>query len=135
MHPDWSQLCLTPGSLRSPVSTRLPHWLCLMAGIPVPYLGLKLLTLPTVSDMQQVLKKCAMNERREDVGAGGEGRAIALLLRWGGKKEQQSSLGHGAYFYRICASAISRLGRGQGWCNTAASAEGFLLPCSTILQS
>lgn len=64
-----------------------------MAGIPVPYLGLKLLTLPTVSDMQQVLKKCAMNERREDVGAGGEGRAIALLLRWGGKKEQQSSPG------------------------------------------
>lgn len=43
--------------------------------------------------MQQVLKKCAMNERREDVGAGGEERVIALLLRWGGKKEQQSSPG------------------------------------------
>ena len=64
-----------------------------MVGIPVPYLGLKLLTLPTVSDMQQVLKKCAMNERREDVGAGGKPRAIALLLSWGGKKEQQSSPG------------------------------------------
>lgn len=43
--------------------------------------------------MQQVLKKCAMNERREDVGAGGEERVIALLLRLGGKKEQQSSPG------------------------------------------
>lgn len=64
-----------------------------MAGIPVPYLGLKLLTLSTVSDMQQVLKKCAINERREDVGAGREGRAIALLLRWGGKKEEQSRPG------------------------------------------
>ena len=89
-----------------------------MAGIPVPYLGLKLLTLPTVSDMQQVLKKCAVNERREDVGAGREGRAIALLLRWGRKKEQQSRLGQ----ERISTGSVHRhqlSGLGWGWCKTA----------------
>ena len=105
-----------------------------MAGIPVPYLGLKLLTLPTVSDMQQVLKKCVVNERREDVGAGREGRAIALLLRRGRKKEQQSRPGR----ERISTGSVHRhqlSGLGWGWCKTVASAAGSLLPCSTIWPS
>ena len=38
-------------------------------------------------------QEIVMNERKEDVGAGGKPRAIALLLSWGGKKEQQSSPG------------------------------------------
>lgn len=53
----------------------------LMEGILLLTTWLELLVPTTVTDIQQVLHKFAMNERREDVGAGGEGRVTTLLQR------------------------------------------------------